>query len=131
MYTLALDAINKDDFQICGGKGANLGELTAIGARVPPGFCITADALGYLLRTNALEDPIAELAAGLDFEDLNALEAATAGIRDLIAAAHIPADLESEIGDRYRALVSDANRYVAVRSSVAVKDTSPPPRLKR
>jgi pyruvate,water dikinase len=121
MYTLGLDAINKDDFQRCGGKGANLGELTSIGARVPPGFCITSEALGYLLRTNALEDPIAGVAAGLDFEDLNALEAATAGIRAMIAAAHIPADLETEIRDRYRALVSDANRFVAVRSSVAVK----------
>ncbi|MGZ8501380.1 MAG: PEP/pyruvate-binding domain-containing protein [Candidatus Limnocylindrales bacterium] len=122
-FTLTLQEIGKDDAQRCGGKGANLGELVQIGARVPPGFCIVADALPHLLRSNALDGPIAEVAGRLDFEDLNGLEAATAGIRALIAAAPIPSDLETEIRDRYRALVSAANRYVAVRSSVAVKDS--------
>jgi pyruvate, water dikinase len=122
-YTLPLQEINKDDVQRCGGKGANLGELTQIGARVPPGFCIAADALPYLLGSNSLDGPIAEVAERLDFEDLNALEAATAGIRSMIASARIPSDLEAEIRDRYRALVSAENRYVAVRSSVAVKDS--------
>jgi pyruvate,water dikinase len=123
-YTLPLHEIGKDDVQRCGGKGANLGELTQIGARVPPGFCVIADALPYVLGSNALDGTIAEVAERLDFEDLNALEAATADIRSMIASARIPSDLEAEIRDRYRALVSDANRYVAVRSSVAVKDSS-------
>jgi pyruvate,water dikinase len=35
----------------------------------------------------------------------------------------MPADLEAEILVRYRALVSAANRFVAVRSSVGVKDS--------
>jgi pyruvate,water dikinase len=122
-YTLPLREIDQHDVQRCGGKGANLGELTQIGARVPPGFCVTADALPYLLGSNSLDGPIAEVAERLDFEDLNALEAATAGIRSMIASARIPSDLEAEIRDRYRALVSDENRYVAVRSSVAVKDS--------
>ncbi len=123
MFTLSLREIDKDDVQRCGGKGANLGELTLIGARVPPAFCIIADALPHLLHANGLDRPIAQAAAQLDFEDLNGLEAATAGIRAMIAAARIPDDLESEIRDRYLALVSDANRFVAVRSSVAVKDS--------
>lgn len=123
-YTLPLDGIDKDDVQRCGGKGANLGELTRIGARVPPGFCITAGALRYLLSSNSLDGPIAEIAERLDFEDLNALEADTADIRRMIASARVPTDLETEILERYRALVSDENRYVAVRSSVAVSDSS-------
>lgn len=123
-YTLSLQEITKDDVQRCGGKGANLGELTRIGARVPPGFCITADALSYLLGSNALDGPIAEVVERLDFEDLNGLETATAAIRAMIATSSIPSDLEAEIRDRYRALVSDVNRYVAVRSSVAVKDST-------
>ncbi|MFI5043050.1 MAG: PEP/pyruvate-binding domain-containing protein, partial [Acidimicrobiales bacterium] len=58
-YTLPLNDINLADIQRCGGKGAYLGELTAMGARVPPGYCITADALDYLLDANALRGPIA------------------------------------------------------------------------
>lgn len=123
-YTLALQDITKDLVEQCGGKGANLGELTHLGVRVPPGFCITADALPYLIDSNSLNGPIADIAARLDFEDLNALEADTAGMRTMIAAAQIPSDLEAEIRDGYRALVSDQNKYVAVRSSVAVKDSN-------
>jgi pyruvate,water dikinase len=122
-YTLTLDQIDQHDVQRCGGKGANLGELTHIGARVPPAYCVTSAAMPYLLEANGLTGPIAEVASRLDFEDLNGLEAASAGIRAMIAAATIPTDLHAEIGARYRALVSDANRYVAVRSSVAVKDS--------
>jgi pyruvate,water dikinase len=123
-YTLSLGEIGKDDFQRCGGKGANLGELTRLGARVPPAYCVTADALDHLITANALDAPIAEAVGRLDFEDLNALEAVSGEIRDLIAAASIPGDLETEILERYRALVSPQNRFVAVRSSVAVKDSS-------
>lgn len=122
-YTLSLTEIGKDDVQRCGGKGANLGELTRIGAKVPPGFCITAQAYDHLIDANGLQGPIAEIAARLDFDDLNGLEAEAARVRGMIAAAPIPADLEAEILDRYRALVSAANRFVAVRSSVAVKDS--------
>jgi pyruvate,water dikinase len=122
-YTLPIDQISRDDVQRVGGKGASLGELTSIGATVPPGFSIIADALGYLLRANALDDPIAERSADLDAEDLAALEAETAEIRGLIVGARIPLDLEAEIREHYRALTSGPNKYVAVRSSVAVKDS--------
>lgn len=122
-YTLPIEAISRDDVQRVGGKGASLGELTSLGARVPPGFSITADALDYLLRANELDDPIAEHVARLDVEDLNGLETTTAKIRELIGGAKIPVDLRAEILERYRALVSGPNKYVAVRSSVAVKDS--------
>jgi pyruvate,water dikinase len=122
-YVRPLESVGKDDVQQCGGKGANLGELTQLGVRVPPGFCIVADALPYVLEVNSLTAPIAEAAARLTFDDSKALEAETARIRSLIASATIPADLEAAILDRYRGLVDERNRYVAVRSSVAVKDS--------
>jgi pyruvate,water dikinase len=122
-YTVSLTEIGKDDVQRCGGKGANLGELTRLGARVPPGFCIVAEAMEYLIAANSLAGPIAAIADRLDFDDLPGTEAATAGIRALIAEATVPRDLESEIRGRYRSLVGNGRRYVAVRSSVAVKDS--------
>ena len=122
-YTLPLTEIRKEDVQRCGGKGANLGELTQFGAQVPPGYCIVADALFYLLSANGLDGRIAAAAERLDFDDLNALESATAAIRQMIDSARIPDDLEREIRDRYDALVTPANPYVAVRSSVAVRDS--------
>ncbi len=122
-HTLTFQETGKEDVQRCGGKGANLGELARAGFRVPPGFCITADALSYVIDSNTLSQAIADIAARMDFEDLNAVEAETSRIREMIASASIPADLEAEILDQYRALLSDQNKFVAVRSSVAVKDS--------
>jgi len=122
-YTLSLDEINGRDAQRCGGKGANLGELTHAGVRVPPGFCIVADALAHVIDVNSLRLPIAAIAARLRFDDPNAVEVETSRIRSMIVSAEIPADLEAEILARHRALVSTENEYVAVRSSVAVKDS--------
>jgi hypothetical protein len=68
-YVLGLDEVGKEDVLRCGGKGANLGELNRAGVLVPPGFCILADALSYVIDSNSLAEVIADLAAGLDFED--------------------------------------------------------------
>lgn len=122
-FTVSLEEIGSGDAQRCGGKAASLGELTRAGARVPPGFCIVAAALPHLLEANALGPRIAATAASLDFGDPNAVEAATAPIRELIASAAIPAGLEKEIIERYRALAGPERRFVAVRSSVAVADS--------
>ncbi len=35
--------IKKEDIAVAGGKGANLGEMTAANINVPKGFIITAD----------------------------------------------------------------------------------------
>jgi pyruvate, water dikinase len=122
-YVRRLTEIGRDDVQSCGGKGANLGELSRLGLRVPPGFCVVADALPHVLEANSLTAPIAEAAARLEYDDAAALEADTARIRALVAAAKLPTDLETEIVVAYRGLVGGRNPYVAVRSSVAVKDS--------
>lgn len=122
-HILPLQEITKDDVQRVGGKATSLGELIRAGARVPPGFCIAAEALPYVLAANSLDAAIAWQAAKLNFDDYNSVEDITAQIRSQIIAARIPADLEEDIVQHYRALVSGDNKFVAVRSSVAVKDT--------
>jgi len=122
-YIVPLQGIGRGDVQRCGGKGANLGELIQAGVRVPPGFCVVSEALSSMIEFNSLGDPIADIASGLNFEDYNAVEAETARIRSMIGSAKMPADLEQGILDHYEALINGANKYVAVRSSVAVKDS--------
>ncbi len=122
-YILPLQEITKDDVQRCGGKATSLGELTRAGARVPPGFCILAEALPYVVASNSLGERIAGIAAGLNFEDYADVEKKTAEIRSLITSARVPTDLEQDILEHYRALVRGDNKFVAVRSSVAVKDS--------
>jgi pyruvate,water dikinase len=118
---LSFEEIKLSDTERCGGKAAGLGELIRAGIRVPGGFCVTGDALTKVIEANELTRKIADIAASLNFEDYLGVEERTGQIRALITAATIPGDLEQEIRTRYTHLVTKAQRYVAVRSSVAVK----------
>jgi pyruvate,water dikinase len=123
-YIVPLQDIREDDVERCGGKAASLGKLTRMGATVPPGFCIVSEALSYVLDAEGLTNRIEGLARKLDFSDFARVDAGCEEIRGLMASARIPNELSRDICDRYAALVTPANRYVAVRSSVAVQDTS-------
>jgi pyruvate,water dikinase len=119
-----LEEIAETDVESCGGKAVSLGKLMRLGARVPPGFCIVANALDQVLEVNGLGTHIAEISSRLDFEDFAKVEIETAEIRRLIEQARIPAPLEGDIVGHYEKLIASGSKYVAVRSSVAVRDTS-------
>lgn len=73
-YVLPLDRVRLGDLPRVGGKGANLGELTAAGFPVPAGFCLTVAAFDHFLAgLDAAAGP--DGTAALDRE----LEAAAAG----------------------------------------------------
>lgn len=112
------------DFQEAGGKAANLGELTQAGFNVPPGFCVTSDSLFYLIDHNDLRPKIRSIIAQFDYDDYGRMETQTGEIRDLISGSKIPEDLYSEIKAAVLELDPHGDTFVAVRSSVAVKDSS-------
>jgi len=123
-YTVPLRDIREDEVERCGGKAAALGKLTRMGATVPPGFCIISDALSHILDSQGLAERIEGLARKLDFSDIAQVDAGSEEIRCLIACARIPDELSRDICEQYAGLVTPNNRYVAVRSSVAVRDTA-------
>jgi pyruvate,water dikinase len=123
-FVLSLNEIGEHEVERCGGKAMSLGKLIRLGATVPPGFCIVSDALPYVLEANSLTGRIAGIAAQLDFEDFAAVEARTGEIRALIENVTIPAELQQRIVGRYEGLISEGSKYVAVRSSVAVRESS-------
>ena len=67
--TVPFGTIGKDDAYLAGGKGANLGELTRAGVRVPPGFVIRCDAYFRFIDGAGLRSRIDRLLAGLDPND--------------------------------------------------------------
>lgn len=111
-----------------GGKNASLGEmireLAGQGVRVPGGFATTAAAYRHLLRSNELRTPLQALLAGLDTEDLGALQAAGKAARNLLLNANLPADLSAAILAAYRELATPDGVLpaVAVRSSATAED---------
>lgn len=114
--------VGKDDVDLVGGKGANLGEMTRAGLPVPPGFIVTAEAYFNFLDEAGLRDEIAKVLADLDHNNNKALDKASDTIKYLISSAKMSEQIAAEIRYAYRDLSGDEDIYVAVRSSATAED---------
>ena len=115
--------VTKEDIPLVGGKGANLGEMTRAGIRVPPGFNITIEGYDKFMESNQLYERIMKRLDALDTNDTAELQKASAEIRKMLEAAPIPKDLQKLITDSYDKSVKGApNAFVAVRSSATAED---------
>ncbi|MBX2885259.1 MAG: phosphoenolpyruvate synthase, partial [Granulosicoccus sp.] len=116
------------DVGIVGGKNASLGEmirnLSSSGIDVPNGFATTADAFWTFLRENDLEKRINDLLADLDTNDISALTATGATIRQWIRTAPLPEALDADIATAWETLRGETEGplSVAVRSSATAED---------
>lgn len=124
MFVKRFEEIGKDMFQECGGKAAHLGELTKLKLSVPNGFVVIGEAFTNHLRNNSLEEEIKGIASSINYEDFKDLEEKTKQIRALIVSASMPLGIQNEIVQNYSNLSPhQTDPFVAVRSSVAVKDS--------
>ena len=80
------EELGKADVDYAGGKGANLGELTAAGVPVPPGFVVGAPAYAAFCDANGLRERVDGSSRGVDVEDTEALAGATERVRGLVDA---------------------------------------------
>ncbi len=109
-----------------GGKNASLGEmisnLAGAGIRVPDGFATSADAYREFIRHEGLDERIQGLLAGLDVDDVAALQKTGKQIRDWVTDTPLPAALKKEIRAAWSQLTADGSGSVAVRSSATAED---------
>ena len=117
---LWLDEIGSNDIGMVGGKGASLGEMTAAGLPVPPGFVVTAQTYRRFIEGTGIDTELFD-AVDVDSDDSEALAAAEAKAEELILGTEIPEDVRSDILAAYDDL-DDGNAFVAVRSSATAED---------
>ena len=115
------------DINKVGGKNASLGEmishLSGLGIKVPDGFATTADAFRLFLAQQKLDEKIRARLETLNTNDVVALAAAGAEIRQWIIDTPFPDSLLSEISNAWQDLQADnQNLTVAVRSSATAED---------
>ncbi|WP_424019890.1 phosphoenolpyruvate synthase [Halorientalis pallida] len=120
MAVLWLDEIGADDLESVGGKAASLGELTAAGLPVPPGFVVTAGTYRRFIEETGIDEELFE-AVDVDAEDSKALAEAEARAQELILETEMPEDLREEILASYEE-IGDDEAFVAVRSSATAED---------
>ena len=107
-----LNHLSREDLELAGGKGANLGELLRAGFSVPPGFVVTTNAYAEAAKC-------AGLSSQAITHHLSAGNEGPAAIRKKIETTRVPPELEVEILAAYYELGSGP---VAVRSSATAED---------
>ena len=126
---LWLKDLRLSDLAQVGGKNSSLGEmigqLSGLGVSVPGGFATTADAFKAFIAHNDLHARIYDRLASIDVEDVPALTAAGAEIRQWVIDAPLQPELEADIRTAYAQMSQEAGSdhlAVAVRSSATAED---------
>jgi pyruvate, water dikinase len=125
---LDLSEVGADDVQLVGGKCASLGELLRAlaprGVRAVDGFATTSEAYRMLLEADSLGQRLRELMGGLNYEDMNALNAAGREARALMLDTPLPREVHEAIIGASRRLTERVGHSteVAVRSSATAED---------
>ncbi|MEN6551534.1 MAG: phosphoenolpyruvate synthase [Methanobacterium sp.] len=119
------EELGKEDVDVAGGKGANLGELTNAGINVPPGFVITSETYDKFIKETGIFDEIMSILDAIDVNDTKELQGASARIKEIIMKAYVPDDIRTTVIEAYNALcqrIGKENAFVAIRSSATAED---------
>ncbi len=122
MHVVPFRALDLEDVALVGGKSAHLGDLTQAGFPVPPGFAVTADAFDAVVQQH-----VDELLAGLDTDDVEALERKAEHVRAVVETLDVPQEIARDVEEGYRRLGEELelpDPPVAVRSSAVAEDAA-------
>jgi pyruvate,water dikinase len=119
------EELNSGHNDLVGKKCANLGELTRLGLRIPPGFAISINGYErFMAETGAGEEIRRYVQENLDhLKEVKNQIIASQTIRNIIESKEMPPEMREELFrfyDQLKERVGDRELSVAVRSSGAV-----------
>lgn len=127
-YIMFFNEINMDNLPKVGGKNASLGEmyqkLTPKGLKIPFGFATTSQAYWDFLDKNNIREKLEQILSKLDHKEYSNLSEIGKESRELILNTKIPEEIEQEIKNSYKKLLSEYKEpiQVAIRSSATAED---------
>ncbi|QYJ84874.1 phosphoenolpyruvate synthase [Shewanella mesophila] len=126
-YVLWYQELGMGDVNKVGGKNASLGEMISnlanAGVQVPGGFATTSFAFNEFLEQSGLNQKIYDTLDSLDVDDVNALAAAGAQIRQWVIDTPFHTEFEQVVRESYDKLSSETqDASFAVRSSATAED---------
>ncbi len=121
IYLLGLQEVDRAKATLVGGKGANLGELSALeGVLVPAGFCVTTEAFRRLMGEVPSIGGLLERLSSLDAENRDGVRELSGELRRLIEGEAVPEELRGALTQALSGL--GAEDAYAVRSSATAED---------
>ncbi|MBI2065931.1 phosphoenolpyruvate synthase [Candidatus Woesebacteria bacterium] len=122
-FVTFLTNIDKEDIDVVGGKGANLGEMVKAGFPVPAGFAVTVAAYELFLEQNNLGSQIKNILKVTNVDNPEELEASSRKIQKTVVTGKIPEAVGKEVIAGYKKLSGlFTAKLVAVRSSATAED---------
>ena len=121
-----MEELNKDHWELVGKKCANLGEMTQLGMRVPPGFAISVDGYQRYMESTGLGERIKKLFSEKGetlHHNVSAQMELSRLAREMIKNTPMPEAMARELTEEYAKLCGLCGMEelpVAVRSSGAV-----------
>lgn len=125
MDVVWFEDLKKEDVDIAGGKGANLGEMVSSKLPVPPGFVITAQVYKRFLDKSGLRPKINEVLDNTQVDKTSELQNSSKKIRKMMMKTKMPDAIKKTVRENYRKLcklTGKKNEFVAVRSSATAED---------
>jgi pyruvate,water dikinase len=120
-YVLGFQEIDRSKFEVVGGKGANLGELSRLkGIRVPDGFCISTEGFKRIIWESSSLNELLDQLSLLKVEDRDKIGELCGEIRRVIEGITIPHDINEDI-TRFLLRLDEKTAY-AIRSSATAED---------
>jgi pyruvate,water dikinase len=119
-WVLWLEELGQEHSDLVGKKCANLGEMTKIGLRVPPGFALSVEAYrDFMSITGALYE-IQRYFSKFSPKDLKQFNQSSTDIRQIAQSKVMPREMEETIVSYYKELCRRCNTVevaVSTRSS--------------
>src|SRR3989338_7040767 len=115
---LWFEEVGREDVNIVGGKGANLGEMCKANIPVPYGFVVTAFAYFNFLKETGLDKTIKEALMVLNHQDPKSLQQTAANIRRLILSKKMSEDIAKDIMLSYLNLSGRASKHSRLKETV-------------
>lgn len=120
-WVIWFEGLGREDNDLVGKKCANLGEMTRMGLKVPPGFALSIDAYrDFMDMTGAIEE-ISKYLAMAKPKDITQFNQSSADIRQILQSKAIPKEMEKVIALYYKELC----RRCATEVPVSTRSSGP------
>jgi pyruvate,water dikinase len=118
-WVLWFEELGQEHSELVGKKCANLGEMTKMGLRVPPGFALSVEAYQDFMNKTGAVDEIRKYLSRSRPKDLEQFNQSSAEIRQIVQSKAMPAEMEKTIVSHYEELCRRCSAEVAVSTRSA------------
>jgi pyruvate,water dikinase len=118
-WVIWFEDLGQEDNDLVGKKCANLGEMTRMGLRVPPGFALSVEAYRDFMDMTGAVGEIRKYLAKVQPKDIKQFNRSSAEIRRIVQSKAVPTEMEKMVVSYYQELCRRCAAEVAVSTRSA------------